>query len=69
MDYTIFANELLIPIMADNKPPKAILLNEPPKDVWEKICETKRKIMENNKQRASVSHEEAIYKLIKNNCV
>jgi len=51
--------------------PKQILLGqskEIPKAVWEKICESKRKILDNNKSRAHVSHEEAIYKLILNNC-
>lgn len=50
-----------------NKPKDIILKNIPDK-AWDKICETKRKIMEKNKQRASVSHQEAIYKLIQNNC-
>ena len=53
--------------MATEKP-KSILLKTIPDNVWVKICESKRKILDNNKQRAGVSHEEAIYKLIINNC-
>ena len=56
--------------MPDAKP-KAILLGQTtpiPEEVWRKICEAKRKILENNKSRSGVSHEEAIYKLIINNC-
>jgi len=55
--------------MADK--PKSILLGqhkEIPSKVWDKICESKRQILENNKSRSNVSHEEAIYKLILNNC-
>jgi len=53
--------------MADEKP-KAILLKDIPNEVWDKMCETKRKILSNNKKRDYVSHSEAIYKLIQNNC-
>lgn len=52
--------------MADK--PKDIILKNVPEKAWDKICETKRKIMDKNKKRASVSHQEAIYKLIQNNC-
>lgn len=51
--------------------PKTIFLgqtNPIPDKVWLKICETKRKILENNPARSHVSHEEAIYKLIENSC-
>ena len=53
--------------MATDKP-KSILLKTIPDNVWDKICESKLKILANNKQRSGVSHEEAIYKLIINNC-
>lgn len=56
--------------MASDKP-KSILIGqvkEIPDTVWEKICEAKRQIMQKNKKRGAVSHEEAIYKLIQNNC-
>ncbi len=49
--------------------PKGITLKKIPDSVWVKICATKRAILEKNKSRSSVSHEEAIYKLIQNNCV
>ena len=48
--------------------PKAILLKDIPDDVWEKVCESKRKILGNNKKRSGVSHQESIYKLILDNC-
>jgi hypothetical protein len=48
--------------------PKAILLKQIPDEIWNKMCETKRKILSNNKNRDYVSHTEAIYKLIQNNC-
>lgn len=54
--------------MAKVEKPKAILLKNIPDNVWLKVCDSKRKILENNKQRSGVSHEEAIYKLILNNC-
>lgn len=53
--------------MATEKP-KSILIKNIPDEVWKKICEAKRKILENNKSRAGVSHDEAIFKLIQNNC-
>jgi hypothetical protein len=52
--------------MADK--PKDIILKNIPDDVWLKICAVKVAIMQKNKKRGSVSHQEAIYKLIKNNC-
>lgn len=54
--------------MKKDEKPKAILLKDISDEVWGKMCETKRKILANNKKRDYVSHEEAIYKLIKNNC-
>lgn len=54
--------------MAQTDKPKAIILKDIPPNVWEKICESKRKILNNNKTRSGVSHQEAIYKLILNNC-
>jgi len=54
--------------MKKDEKPKAILLKDISDEVWDKMCETKRKILANNKKRDYVSHEEAIYKLIKNNC-
>lgn len=48
--------------------PKAIILKNIPPDVWLKICEMKRKILDNNKSRSGVSHQETIYKLILNSC-
>jgi len=54
--------------MQKQEKPKSILIKNPPENVWLKICEAKRKIIENNKSRSLVSHEEAIYKLILNNC-
>jgi len=56
--------------MASEKP-KAIIIGKTipiPPEVWEKICKSKRDILANNKNRSGVSHEEAIYKLILNNC-
>lgn len=54
--------------MASIDKPKSILLKKIPENVWEKICESKRQILDKNKKRSGVSHEEAIYKLILNNC-
>lgn len=45
---------------------KKILLRSVPEDIVTKIIETKNAIMEKTK-RTSVSDEEAIYKLIRNN--
>lgn len=50
------------------KKPNGITLKNLPDDVWEKICSVKREILLKNKKRSSVSHNEAIYKLIQNNC-
>jgi len=57
--------------MAKTDKPKSILLGQTQTisdEVWEKICKAKRDILEKNKKRSGVSHEEAIYKLILNNC-
>ncbi len=48
--------------------PKSIILKDIPDSAWEKICAIKRHLMEKNKLRGSVSHREAIIKLIQNNC-
>ena len=53
--------------MAEEKP-KAISLKNIPDDVWQKINEMKIAILTKNTKRGIVSTEEAIYKLIKNNC-
>ena len=60
----LYAN--YIEYMADK--PKDIILKNVPDAIWEKICAVKVSIMQRNKKRGSVSHQEAIYKLIKNNC-
>jgi len=54
----------------DNKPQKILLgqSKQIPDDVWLKICKAKRDILDKNPARSHVSHEEAIYKLIKNSC-
>lgn len=54
--------------MCKSEKPKDILLKDIPDGVWNKMCETKRKILDNNKKRDYVSHQEAIYKIIQNNC-
>jgi hypothetical protein len=66
-NFTRFKNNYMPKEQGTGKP-KAIYLTKIPADVWEKICAMKRSILEKNKSRSSVSHEEAIYKLIKNNC-
>jgi hypothetical protein len=48
--------------------PKSILLKDVPNEIWLKICEVKNTIRQNNKGRDKISHQEAIYKLIRNNC-
>lgn len=53
--------------MAEAKP-KAVSLKEMPENVWEKINEMKIAILTKNKKRGNVSTQEAIYKLILNNC-
>lgn len=53
--------------MAEKKP-KAVSLKNIPDNVWEKINEMKIAILTKNKKRGIVSTEEAIYKLILNNC-
>ena len=62
----IYLRTKYIEYMADK--PKDIILKNIPDDVWLKICAVKVAIMQKNKKRGSVSHQEAIYKLIKNNC-
>jgi len=57
--------------MASEGKPKSIIIGQTksiPNEIWEKICKAKRDILANNKSRSGVSHEEAIYKLILNNC-
>lgn len=44
--------------------PNQITLRDIPEEVWDMIRQKKIEIMTNNKQRVSVSHQEAIYKLI-----
>lgn len=48
--------------------PKAILLQDISDEVWTTIQGVKLTIKRANKYRGKVSHQEAIFKLILNNC-